>query len=114
MPPVSVSLTPRRGRIYQRKKPVWPTLSVSHAALVMPSFTYVCTVINVWRPKMNKWVMYMPPDGVCDILLYDSLYKNNKKTIFHDYGNGDCDLERFLHRMNDYSRTEFGLPIRPE
>ncbi|KAH6924045.1 hypothetical protein HPB50_010838 [Hyalomma asiaticum] len=62
---------------------------------------------------MDEDLTYLPPDGMCDYLFYDSLYaaKNSELTVeFRKLRPG---LQHFIQQASNYSKTMFGVSFSP-
>ncbi|KAL3213700.1 hypothetical protein MRX96_007719 [Rhipicephalus microplus] len=89
----------------------WARFKRSLPRLCPPS-TYVCTVSDPHRLTNNRQTVYIPPDGVCDIIFYDSLYRDDNTLIYvHDV---DWDFTTFYENSDKYDQTELGISFHPE
>ncbi|XP_070392294.1 uncharacterized protein [Dermacentor albipictus] len=70
-------------------------------------FPFICT-FNIFRYKKGVPV---PDDGICDLILLDSLYRNNKYTFFRQsyYNNWTQDVKDFIGLKSVYKKTKIGL-----
>ncbi|KAH6924043.1 hypothetical protein HPB50_010836 [Hyalomma asiaticum] len=99
------------GNDFQAAKPtattkITPsTTRPPHAVEPMPLYAYLCTVSY----DMDTDPTYLPPDGMCDYLFYDSLYLTDGSRLtdgFHRFRPG---LQRFIQQASNYSKTMFGV-----
>ncbi|KAH6924192.1 hypothetical protein HPB50_013591 [Hyalomma asiaticum] len=85
-------------------------LQSSMEAQPMPSYAYLCTVTQPMRSNEA----YLPPDGMCDYVFYDSLYKNGKNSVPSGVSTFEPDTRYFIEQASKYSKTKFGLSFAPE
>ncbi|KAH7939360.1 hypothetical protein HPB52_011403 [Rhipicephalus sanguineus] len=76
----------------------------------MPSSAYVCTVSQ----PVREGTYYLPPDGMCDFMFYDSLYKNGKNNLLAGLNTLAQDVRYFIEQASKYIKTQFGLSFAPE
>ncbi|XP_049274286.1 uncharacterized protein LOC119403443 [Rhipicephalus sanguineus] len=76
----------------------------------MPSSPYICTVSEPVRSNLG----YLPTDGLCDYLFFDSLYKTFKSRFIHGVKMMEASAQYFVSQATRYSKTKFGLSFSPE
>ncbi|KAL1473825.1 hypothetical protein MTO96_038447 [Rhipicephalus appendiculatus] len=80
----------------------WPT----------PCLPIRTSVLRVSQVRGGKG--YLPPDGMCDYLFYDSLYKNVKSSLLNGIKLMELAPQYFVYQAARYTSTEFGLSFSPE
>ncbi|KAL1481198.1 hypothetical protein MTO96_002425 [Rhipicephalus appendiculatus] len=55
-----------------------------------------------------------PPDGLCDYIFYDSLYKNGKNPLSRGLGSLELTGQYFLGLQARFTKSKFGFSISPE
>ncbi|KAL1443550.1 hypothetical protein MTO96_045963 [Rhipicephalus appendiculatus] len=83
---------------------------VAVVAEPMPSYSYVCTVSQ----PMRENVSYLPSDGMCDYIFYDSLYKDGKDNLLSGIGALEHGAQYFIGQAPKYRNTQFGFSFAPE
>ncbi|KAH7939723.1 hypothetical protein HPB52_016463 [Rhipicephalus sanguineus] len=74
-------------------------------AVPVPRGTVVCTVSNLIRAESSA----LPPDGVCDLLFFDSFYKDNKNILADGYRKLEPNARFFLDwARRAHSGTKYG------
>ncbi|KAH6923813.1 hypothetical protein HPB50_007498 [Hyalomma asiaticum] len=88
------------------KKATAPTTTATRArkAEEAPPGTLVCTVSNLMPPKVSA----LPPDGVCDLLFFESFYKGDKNIVADGYGALEQNALFFVNQAPSGKRTEYG------
>ncbi|KAL3213656.1 hypothetical protein MRX96_007676 [Rhipicephalus microplus] len=76
----------------------------------MPSYPYICTVSEPVRKHQG----YLPIDGICDFLFYDSLYKKVWSSLLNGIKLMEFGAQYFVYQSPRYSKTKFGLSFSPE
>ncbi|KAL3219004.1 hypothetical protein MRX96_031201, partial [Rhipicephalus microplus] len=76
----------------------------------MPSYSYICTVSKPVRKNQG----YLPYDGMCDFLFYDSLYKNSRSNLLEGINEMESDPQVIVLHARRYKRTKSGLSFSPE
>ncbi|KAL1448502.1 hypothetical protein MTO96_044047 [Rhipicephalus appendiculatus] len=76
----------------------------------LPAYSYICTVSAPVRGGKG----YLPPDGMCDYLFFDSLYKNFKSSLLNGIDLMEFDPQFIVYQAARYSSTQFGLSFSPE
>ncbi|KAL1481202.1 hypothetical protein MTO96_002429 [Rhipicephalus appendiculatus] len=76
----------------------------------MPSYPYICTVSEPVRKNQG----YLPTDGMCDFLFYDSLYKNFRSSLLNGINSMESNPQYVVYQAARYSKTKFGLSFSPE
>ncbi|KAL1487341.1 hypothetical protein MTO96_031017, partial [Rhipicephalus appendiculatus] len=72
-----------------------------------PRGTVVCTVSNQVRPEKSAY----PVDGVCDLLFFDSFYKDNKNVLANSIGKFEANARSFLYHASLARATESGISL---
>ncbi|KAL1475576.1 hypothetical protein MTO96_019506 [Rhipicephalus appendiculatus] len=102
--------TPTSGPATQ----TYPTIPVPSGPVTvaqpLPSYPYICTVSEPVRGGKG----YLPPDGMCDYLFFDSLYKNLNSSLLNGINFMEFDPQYVIHEAARYSSTQFGLSFSPE
>ncbi|KAH7939754.1 hypothetical protein HPB52_017106 [Rhipicephalus sanguineus] len=80
------------------------------AALPLPCYSYVCTVSEPVRTSVG----YLPVDGMCDYMFYDSLYKNGTSNFLSGITQLELGPQYFIFKAVMYSKTKMGLSFAPE
>ncbi|KAL1480821.1 hypothetical protein MTO96_015803 [Rhipicephalus appendiculatus] len=105
-PPVITSSAPRT-----QTNPTIPVPSGPVAvAEPLPPYPYICTVSAPVRSSKG----YLPTDGMCDYLFYDSLYKNIRSSFLNGIKMMDFGPQYVVYQAARYSKTKFGLSFSPE
>ncbi|KAL1474147.1 hypothetical protein MTO96_038198 [Rhipicephalus appendiculatus] len=76
----------------------------------MPSYPYICTVSEPVRKNQG----YLPTNGMCDFLFYDSLYKNSRSSLLNGINSMESNPQYVVYQAARYSKTKFGLSFSPE
>ncbi|KAH8030550.1 hypothetical protein HPB51_008670 [Rhipicephalus microplus] len=76
----------------------------------MPPHPYICTVTAPVRGNKG----YLPPDGVCDYLFFDSLYKSFRSSLLDGLDMLDVGAQYLVYQTERYKFTHFGLSFSPE
>ncbi|KAL3220393.1 hypothetical protein MRX96_050403 [Rhipicephalus microplus] len=75
----------------------------------MPMYTFVCTVSEPVRNALRVPL----PDGVCDFIFFDSLYKNGKNRLLGGLGALELGAQDFIGQARK-RRSKFGFSFAPE
>ncbi|KAL1445411.1 hypothetical protein MTO96_029196 [Rhipicephalus appendiculatus] len=98
---------PRRTRPH----PTIPvTTGTPAVAPSLPAYPYVCTVSE----PVRKSVAYLPPDGMCDYMFYDSLYKNGSHNFLSGIDSLELGAQFVIYKAVMYRMTQFGLSFAPD
>ncbi|XP_070385042.1 uncharacterized protein [Dermacentor albipictus] len=73
-------------------------------ALQAPPDTLVCTVSNMLRPEASA----LPPDGLCDVLFYESFYKDDMNILGDGYANLEPSSRHFVDQAYHAQKTLYG------
>ncbi|KAK8779593.1 hypothetical protein V5799_019066 [Amblyomma americanum] len=68
----------------------------------VPHSSLICTIGDHLSTKNNA----LPPDGVCTIIFYDSLYKPGGSTLSEPF---EPNFQRFLDATDAHNLTQFGI-----
>ncbi|KAL3224098.1 hypothetical protein MRX96_026684 [Rhipicephalus microplus] len=114
--PVTVPTMPLTMTTHILASTLAPTTTSTTAATIGPPTTttqvplppgsLVCTI----GQGFDKSTYTFPPDGLCTIIIFDSLYRNNA-SLAPPYPN---DFAYFLETARQAERTEFGIGIHQE
>ncbi|KAL3216439.1 hypothetical protein MRX96_033083 [Rhipicephalus microplus] len=83
---------------------------VTAVARPMPPHPYICTVTAPVRGNKG----YLPPDGMCDYLFFDSLYKSFRSSLLDGLDMLDVGAQYLVYQTERYKFTHFGLSFSPE
>ncbi|KAL3210452.1 hypothetical protein MRX96_008697 [Rhipicephalus microplus] len=72
-----------------------------------PRGTVVCTVSNQVHPGKSAY----PADGVCDLLFFDSFYKDNKNVLANGYNSLLSNAVYFLMHASTARKTQWGISL---
>lgn len=67
-------------------------------------YSLLCTV----REGFDKRTIVFPPDGLCDIITFDSLFTLNGSRLSPPYKN---DFTYFMEIARQHHKTEYGIGI---
>ncbi|KAL1466574.1 hypothetical protein MTO96_042635 [Rhipicephalus appendiculatus] len=67
----------------------------------------VCTVSNLMRADRSAF----PPDGICDLLYFDSFYKDNKNVLADGFRKLEANARFFLRQAQAARRTKYGASL---
>ncbi|XP_065308223.1 uncharacterized protein [Dermacentor albipictus] len=70
-----------------------------------PTGTVVCTVSNLMPPETSA----LPLDGACDLLFFESFYKENKNNLSGGYGAIELNARVFLEQARNVNKTQYGI-----
>ncbi|XP_075726462.1 uncharacterized protein LOC142768376 [Rhipicephalus microplus] len=87
-----------------------PPPAIATVAEPMPSYSYVCTVSQPVRENVS----YLPSDGMCDYIFYDSLYKDGNNRLLGGIGALEPGTQFFIDQAPKYRRSHFGVSFAPE
>ncbi|KAL1467545.1 hypothetical protein MTO96_042098 [Rhipicephalus appendiculatus] len=82
--------------------------TINMATPVKPN-TFLCTVSH----KVRAGVSAIPPDGMCDLLYYDSFFTEEANNLTNGYRNLSPGTQFFLDRASLFGKTEFGASFAP-
>ncbi|XP_065295865.1 uncharacterized protein [Dermacentor albipictus] len=74
-----------------------------------PTGTVVCTVSNLMPPETSA----LPPDGACDLLFFESFYKDNKNNLSGGYNAIEPNARVFLEQARNSKMTQYGASFAP-
>ncbi|KAH6924046.1 hypothetical protein HPB50_010839 [Hyalomma asiaticum] len=74
----------------------------------MPLYSYLCTVTHHGNQT------YLAPDGICDFLFYDSVYKIKEGTLSEGISKLRPSAQYFIKQASKYNKTQFGLSFGTE
>ncbi|KAH7933667.1 hypothetical protein HPB49_015477 [Dermacentor silvarum] len=77
---------------------------MAEVALAAPTATVVCTVSNLVPPSTSA----LPPDGACDLLFFESFYKDDKNNLAGGYGSLELNARVFLEQAAKANKTQYG------
>ncbi|KAH6923812.1 hypothetical protein HPB50_007497 [Hyalomma asiaticum] len=77
---------------------------ISSEAEEAPAGTLVCTVSNLMSPNKSS----LPPDGVCDLLFFESFYKDDKNILSGGYTALEQNARFFVDQAASAKKTEYG------
>ncbi|KAL1474288.1 hypothetical protein MTO96_038095 [Rhipicephalus appendiculatus] len=110
----STAATPRTVASTPIASPSTPATTpppvVTSVAQPMPSYPYICTVSEPVRKNQG----YLPTNGMCDFLFYDSLYKNSRSSLLNGINSMESNPQYVVYQAARYSKTKFGLSFSPE
>ncbi|XP_075726463.1 uncharacterized protein LOC142768377 [Rhipicephalus microplus] len=84
------------------------------AAPRLPPYTFVCTVTEPVRSTARGATSFVPPDGTCDYVFYDSLYKNGKNNLLNGLDKLEIVVQHFIGLASRFKQSKFGFSFAPE
>ncbi|KAL3213646.1 hypothetical protein MRX96_007667 [Rhipicephalus microplus] len=81
---------------------------------VCPPYTFVCTVTEPVRSTARGATSFVPPDGTCDYVFYDSLYKNGKNNLLNGLDKLEIVVQHFIGLASRFKQSKFGFSFAPE
>ncbi|KAH7968193.1 hypothetical protein HPB52_006870 [Rhipicephalus sanguineus] len=84
------------------------TTTTSTAAPVPRSVSLLYSLFCTVREGFTRQTLLFPPDGLCDIITFDSLFTSNDSSLSPPYKD---DFKYFMEVAAQHRNTEYGIGI---